>query len=93
MSAFDDLTSWLLDPAARDLPADRFVDALADHLLAAGVPVTWASTGIHTLHPEVALRNVRWAVGEGTTTHERHHELRGVSEPQEVFTVAELVES
>jgi len=75
MSAFDDLTSWLLDPAARDLPADRFVDALADHLLAAGVPVTWASTGIHTLHPEVALRNIRWAAGEGTTTHERHHEL------------------
>jgi len=87
MPDIERLTSWLLDPVARDLPAERFVDALAEHLMAADIPVSWASTSIHTLHPEVALRNVRWAVGEGTTTHERHHELRGVSEPQEVFTL------
>ncbi len=75
MSTLDTITRWLLEPESRDLSAEGLVDALGSRLVEAGIPVAWASTSVHTLHPEVAVRNVRWRRGEGASAFERPHVL------------------
>jgi len=75
MSILDTITTWLLEPESRDLPAEPLVERLCGRLVEAGVPVAWASTSIHTLHPEVAVRNIRWRRTDGAQTFERPHTL------------------
>jgi len=75
MSTLDTLTAWLLEPESRDLPAEDLVDALGHRLVEAGVPVAWASTSVHTLHPEVTCRRIRWRRDGGAQSSAHAHSL------------------
>lgn len=68
------ITTWLLSTECRALPAPDFLPALAEHLVAAGVPVLRLSTSMITKHPEVFVANLEWQRGMATAleTARRH---------------------
>lgn len=68
------ITTWLLSTECRALPAPEFLPALAERLVAAGVPLLRVSTSILTKHPEVFVANLEWRRGMAAAlvTNRRH---------------------
>jgi adenylate cyclase len=59
---------WLLRHASRSLGAEGLLERLSLLLRDYGVPVSRASLNVHTLHPEIFVRNIVWALERGTSS-------------------------
>jgi adenylate cyclase len=72
------IASWLLSTECRALGAPDFLAALAERLVAAGVPLLRVSTSILTKHPEVFVANLEWRRGMSTASvTDRRHAIMG----------------
>lgn len=71
----DALQRWLLAPETRGRPLPDVLGALADRLIAAGVPVRRIRTSITTMHPEIFVRAVMWHAELGTDVRDGRREL------------------
>jgi len=69
----DELVAWLVGAEARPLRADQLLEAVAERLQSiAGV---WRlSTGLRTMHPEVAVVSIWWTADGGLRTEDVLHE-------------------
>ncbi len=67
------LHSWLMDVAHVDDDGATFMRALADRLLAAGIPLWRVSYALMTMHPEVLWRTVQWRAGESVVVRDQPH--------------------
>jgi adenylate cyclase len=61
-------SDWLLRHAPRSLGAEGLLERLCLLLRDYGLPVTRASLNVHTLHPEIFVRNIVWSVERGTSS-------------------------
>ncbi len=61
-------SDWLLRHAARALGAEGLIERLSLLLREHGVPVSRASLNVHTVHPEVFVRNIVWSMERGTSS-------------------------
>ena len=53
--------------------AAPFMDGLAEHLTAAGLPLWRVSYALMTMHPEVLWRTVQWRAGEKVQVRDQPH--------------------
>ncbi len=61
-------SDWLLRHASRSLGAEGLLERLCLLLREYKVPVSRASLNVHTLHPEIFVRNIVWSVERGTSS-------------------------
>src|SRR5688572_31986089 len=62
-SAMDPIFEWALDPARDADDEDMLVDALARHVVDAGIPIARVVTSFRPLDPQVWARAVNWDGG------------------------------
>jgi adenylate cyclase len=70
------IVEWLLRDARRITEPDAFLEALADRLRRAGIPVTRITTGVPILHPNLWSYSGLWELGSGVS--ERRYRLGAV---------------
>lgn len=89
-NSYTAIVGWLLSNECRALPAPEFLGALAERLIARGVPLLRLSTSIHTKHPEVFVANFEWRRGmtAALVTDRRHSITR--ADTYRVSPVAEI---
>jgi adenylate cyclase len=58
---------WLMTDARRQVDANKFLEAFALKLRAAGVDVSRITTGVPILHPQIFSFSGPWQLGRGTT--------------------------
>lgn len=68
-----DIIAWLAHEGRFNAPFDRFVAALGDRLVSAGLPVWRIRFGLRTLHPQVRTVGVLWTRGHGAQMSRRLH--------------------
>lgn len=69
------IRDWLITPDVPFSNAEELLGALAERLVEAGTPLWRLSTSIPTLHPEIYVRNVLWARGQGIQSSLRQHSI------------------
>ena len=83
MTAFDDeataLGRWIMAEPHRSDDDAAFVQALAQRLIAAGVPLWRLRYALMTMHPEVLWRSVFWRADEGAAIIDQSHDRLGDS--------------
>lgn len=62
------VSEWLIGNTAGSLDAEALLDQLNQRLLRHGIPVWRSSLNVHTLHPEVFVRNVVWNRDTGSNS-------------------------
>jgi adenylate cyclase len=70
------IVEWLLGDARRITEPGAFLEALADRLRRAGIPVTRITTGVPILHPNLWSYSGLWELGSGVS--ERRYRLGAV---------------
>ena len=68
-----DIIAWLAREGRFVAPFERFVAALGERLVSAGVPVWRIRFGLRTLHPQVRAVGVLWTRGRGAQMTRRLH--------------------
>ncbi|HTE50050.1 MAG TPA: adenylate/guanylate cyclase domain-containing protein [Kofleriaceae bacterium] len=61
-------SDWLLRHASRSLGAEGLLERLCLLLREYRIPVSRASLNVHTLHPEIFVRNIVWSLERGTSS-------------------------
>jgi adenylate cyclase len=61
-------SDWLLRHASRSFGPEGLLERLCLLLREYGIPVWRASLNVHTLHPEIFVRNLVWSVERGTSS-------------------------
>lgn len=70
------IIEWLLDPESRELTLPQLIEQLGERLNAAGLSLLRVTTSIHTLHPEVFVRTVRWFRGRPVESMRVPHSIQ-----------------
>lgn len=73
-SSSDSIAQWALEDQSA-VEAETFLAALAERLLAAGVPISRVATSLPTRHPELFSRWLTWTRGHGVSTGDVSHAL------------------
>jgi adenylate cyclase len=66
------IASWLAEHGGARIEPEALLSALCEQLLAAGLPLSRASFGVPTLHPQICGYQVIWQRGAGSVTKTRH---------------------
>jgi adenylate cyclase len=69
----DLITQWVLGTDRRNESAIVYFEGLCTRILEAGVPLSFCSTSISTMNPEVAVQNLRWKKEHGIESFFRPH--------------------
>ena len=69
----EEITAWLAREGRFVAPLERFVAALGERLVSAGVPAWRIRFGLRTLHPQVRAIGAVWTRGRGAQMSRRMH--------------------
>jgi len=67
------VSDWLLRYSSRSLGAEGLLERLCVLLRDNDVPISRASLNVHTLHPEIFVRNIVWSVERGISSETISH--------------------
>jgi adenylate cyclase len=73
-TAVSELSAWILAEPHHADDTTAFVKALAERLIAAGVPLWRLRYALMTMHPEVLWRSVFWRSDEGASVIDQPHQ-------------------
>ena len=70
------MIAWLLSEATRDLDFETLITAVAERVVAGGMPLIRISASVRTMHPEVFVRNITWSADQPLEVKVREHTIK-----------------